>query len=571
MDKMIANRYMIVKSLGHGGMADVYVAMDTLLNREVAVKILKGELSNDPVALIRFRREATASTALSHPNIVDIYDVGEDEGKHYIVMEYVRGMTLKELIRKRGALMVDEAVYFIRQLTAATACAHNKGLIHRDIKPQNVLMKDDGTLKMADFGISLAENSIQLTGDNSVLGSVHYLAPEISKGEAASFQSDIYALGIVLFELLTGDVPYKADKAVQIALKHIRDDIPSVRDINPSIPQSVENIVLRATAKNKKYRYQNCQEMLADIEVCLNDEHRFDQKVIFATDTVQEKTKVVQTAEKARKDEAPEEKEIKDIKPVRRQSAIKSFAMSFMGIIIITFSVVGIIAVLFLSGIINFGESNIVLMPDITNLTVAQAVQVLEGSNLDIDTNNISRELTDDTEEGLIISSYPSADTEIEKGTTVTVVVSEGIYAIMDDYVGENINDAIDDLKQYPKVRVVEVAQTLETAAPGMIISQELLEAGAKFDPDKITTIRLVYSKYSEMVIPYMLEGMDINEAKSYLESNGMKVILSVIDTSDLSEEQLAELQQGVVIDTSPSMGISYTQEEGNYITLYYY
>mgnify|MGYP003681880752 CR=1 FL=1 len=562
MDKMIADRYMIVKGLGHGGMADVYVALDTLLNREVAIKILKGELSTDPVALIRFQREATASTALSHPNIVDIYDVGEDNGKHYIVMEYVRGLTLKELITKRGALMIDEAVYFAKQLTAALACAHNKGLIHRDIKPQNVLMKDDGTLKMADFGISLAENAIQLTGDNSVLGSVHYLAPEISKGEQASFQSDIYSLGIVFFELLTGDIPYKADQAVSIALMHIREDIPSVREINSTIPQSVENIVIKATAKNKKFRYQNCQEMLDDLENCLSDEHKFDSKVIIEEEVTQEKTKVLPS---------PENTTIKPKEQPKKKTTIKSFFFSFVGLITVVVSAVAIIALLFLSGIINIGGSNKVIMPDITNKTVSQATQILENSNLKVDTYNISRQLTDDIEDGLIISSYPEANTEIEKGTAVTIVVSDGIYAVMSNYVGMNINDAIKDLNQYAKVRIIDVAQSNDDVAPGIIFSQELLEPNDKFDSDQIVNIRLIYSQYAEIVIPYKLKDMDVSEAKFYLESNGMKVILSVIDTSDLTEEQKADLQYGVVTETSPSMGVSYTQEDGNYITLYYY
>jgi serine/threonine-protein kinase len=565
MDKMIANRYMIVKTLGHGGMADVYVAMDTLLNREVAIKILKGELSSDPVALIRFQREATASTALSHPNIVDIYDVGEDKGKHYIVMEYVRGLTLKELITKRGALMIDEAIYFVKQLAEATACAHNKGLIHRDIKPQNVLMKDDGTLKMADFGISLAENAIQLTGDNSVLGSVHYLAPEISKGEPASFQSDIYALGIVLFELLTGDVPYKADQAVRIALMHIREDIPSIVEMNPSIPQSVENIIIKATAKNKKFRYQNCQEMINDLQVCLSDEHKFDSKAIIEEEVIQAKTKVIpsQDIESKPKPQQVFKKE--------KKSKAKSFIFSFIGLITLAVSAIAIIAILYLSGILNLGGSNIVIMPDITNKTVSQATQILENFNLIIDTNNINRELTEDIEEGIIIYSYPLVNAEIEKGTTISIVVSKGIYATMANYVGSNINDAIKDLKQYAKVRVIDVSQQSDTIAPGMVISQELLDPNEKFDPDKINNIKLIYSEYAEMVIPYKLKDMNISEAKSYLESNGMKVILSVIDTNELTEEQKAELQYGVVNETSPSMGVSYTQEDGNYITLYYY
>ena len=212
---MIANRYEVFKHIGQGGMADVFLAVDTILNRQVAIKILRSELSTDAVSVLRFEREAQAATALTHPNIVDIYDVGDYKGHHYIVMEYVEGKTLKQVIQARGALLKEEAVDIMKQLVSAISEAHKRGIIHRDIKPQNVIVKADGTIKVLDFGIALAKGSMQLTQANNVMGSVHYLAPELARGESASVQSDIYALGIVLFEMLTGDVPFKADSAVQ--------------------------------------------------------------------------------------------------------------------------------------------------------------------------------------------------------------------------------------------------------------------------------------------------------------------------------------------------------------------
>ena len=252
-NKMIAERYMIVSSLGEGGMADVYLAIDTILNREVAIKVLRGELSKDPVTLLRFQREANAVSKLNHPNVVDVYDVGEFEGRHYIVMEYVRGRTLKQLISQRGALHQEEAVNIMLQLTSAVQHAHENDIIHRDIKPQNVLVKDDGTVKITDFGIALAHDTVQLTQSDAVLGSAHYLAPETTRGETPSNQVDIYALGIVFYELLTGNVPFHGDNPVQIAMKHLREEIPSVRDFNPTLPQSVENIIIKATVKTASY------------------------------------------------------------------------------------------------------------------------------------------------------------------------------------------------------------------------------------------------------------------------------------------------------------------------------
>ena len=229
---VIANRYEVIEHIGKGGMADVFKAIDTILNREVAIKILRADLSTDAVSILRFEREAQAATALSHPNIVEIYDVGDYKGHHFIVMEYLPGRTLKQVIRARGPLLNEEAIDIMKQLTSAVAEAHSRNIIHRDIKPQNVIVKADGSVKILDFGIAMAKGSMQLTQANNVMGSVHYLAPELAKGESASPQSDIYALGIVLYEMLAGDVPYKADQAVQVALKHMREPFPRVRDIN---------------------------------------------------------------------------------------------------------------------------------------------------------------------------------------------------------------------------------------------------------------------------------------------------------------------------------------------------
>lgn len=281
MAKVIAGRYELVKCIGHGGMADVYLALDLILDRQVAIKILKPDSNADKVALERFAREAQASTQLSHPNIVDIYDVGDDDNIHYIVMEYVKGHTLKQLIKKRGPLPTRETIWIMKQLTSALMEAHKNGLIHRDIKSQNILIKDDGTVKLADFGIAILNNAIQLTSKDSVLGSVHYLAPELVKGEKSSMKSDIYSLGIVMYELLRGDVPFKGDNPAQIALKHMKQEIPNVREYNPQIPQSVANIITKACAKDPKDRYDNAALMLKDLNVCLNNDHLNDEAVHF--------------------------------------------------------------------------------------------------------------------------------------------------------------------------------------------------------------------------------------------------------------------------------------------------
>ena len=258
----INDRYEIIRMIGEGGMANVYLAQDTILERKVAVKILRGDLAEDEKFVRRFQREAISASSLTHPNIVEMYDVGEDDGKYFIVMEYVDGKTLKSLVKKRGGLTLPEVIDIMLQLSSGLACAHDSYIIHRDIKPQNIMILDDGTVKITDFGIAMALNSNELTQTNSVMGSVHYLPPEQANGSGSTIKSDIYSLGILMYELLTGKLPFKGENAVEIAIKQMKEQIPSVCKFNPDIPQSVENIILKACAKNPKNRYDSVLEML---------------------------------------------------------------------------------------------------------------------------------------------------------------------------------------------------------------------------------------------------------------------------------------------------------------------
>ena len=277
----INDRYQIIKTIGEGGMANVYLAKDTILDRNVAVKVLRGDLADDEKFVRRFQREALSASKLNHPNIVEMYDVGEDDGRYYIVMEYVQGKTLKSLVKKRGALTLPEVIDIMTQLTSAIMCAHDSYIIHRDIKPQNVMILDDGRVKIMDFGIAMALNSNELTQTNSVMGSVHYLPPEQANGSGSTIKSDIYSLGILMYELLVGKVPFKGDNAVEIAIKQMKEPIPSICKQNPDIPQSVENIVLRACAKNPKNRYDSVREMYDDIKSCLLEENLNQKKLVY--------------------------------------------------------------------------------------------------------------------------------------------------------------------------------------------------------------------------------------------------------------------------------------------------
>ena len=274
----INDRYEVIRSIGEGGMANVYLGYDTILDRNVAIKVLRGDLANDEKFVRRFQREALSASSLAHPNIVEMYDVGEDDGTYYIVMEYVDGKTLKQLLKKRGSLTLSEAIDIMSQLTDGMAHAHDSYIIHRDLKPQNIMIKDDGQIKITDFGIAMALNSTQLTQTNSVMGSVHYLPPEQASGKGCTIKSDIYSMGIIFYELLSGSLPFRGDNAVEIALKHMREPLPSLREENPSIPQSIENIIRKATAKNPKNRYDSARSMHEDLLTALNDE-RIDEPV----------------------------------------------------------------------------------------------------------------------------------------------------------------------------------------------------------------------------------------------------------------------------------------------------
>lgn len=568
IEKMIAERYMIVKHIGQGGMADVYVALDTLLSREVAVKVLRGELCSDPIALLRFQREAQASCALIHPNIVEIYDVGEDHGRHYIVMEYIRGKSLKQLILSRGALLLEEAVDIMKQLVSATAEAHRKGIIHRDIKPQNVLVKDDGTIKLTDFGIALAQDAMQLTQTDSVMGSVHYLAPELARGENATFKSDLYSLGIVFYELLSGSVPFHGDSPVQIALKHMRDEIPSIRSINPSIPQSIENIILKATVKNKNFRYSTAQEMMNDLSVCLLQENRNVQKIEFdeGQDSETRKTRLVErldTAEKKTK-KPISQKEVKS----KKQSGGNGYALILMAGLTLL-GIFGLISVLVLSG--TFNQDKMVTVPVCQGRTVNDCMQLLENTGLSINTSGIVYEYTDHIEEGRIVSVSPEEGSEVEKGTQLRIVVSSGKWLVMDNYAGQNIRSATQLIaSRYSNVRVIRQEEEGSDALPGTILRQELLVEGDKFSPKNSVDVRFVIAAYPNFQIPQSILGINVDDAKNILESMGASVMLEG-EEKPAGNSEVETAISGTVFRSYPSIGTWYTQEEDNYITLVYY
>lgn len=441
----INDRYQIIRTIGEGGMANVYLAYDTILDRNVAVKILRGDLAGDEKFVRRFQREAISASSLSHPNIVEMYDVGEDDGRYFIVMEYIEGTTLKSLIKRRGALTLSETIDIMLQLTDGVACAHDSYIIHRDIKPQNVMILDDGRVKITDFGIAMALNSNELTQTNSVMGSVHYLPPEQANGTGATIKSDIYSLGILMFELLTGKLPFKGDNAVEIAIKHIKEPIPSVCEINSEIPQAVENIILKATAKNSKNRYENAREMQEDLKTCLDKSRTDEKRTIYEYPEFEEENKKQSSRSKKNSELSTDSKENKKEKKVNKALIITSVIAAIIIIsMVVTFFVYPKIA-----------NANKVEVPDVVGKTEEKAIQTLEKKGLVV-AEKSNEDYSENVEKGNVISVSPKAGRTVKKGTTVTLTVSKG-----------SSNMEIED---YTKQDFTEVKQKLEDL--GILVSE---------------------------------------------------------------------------------------------------
>lgn len=553
MDKLIANRYLLISNIGQGGMADVYKAIDTILNREVAVKVLRGELSHDPMTLLRFQREASAASKLSHPNVVDVYDVGESGGRHYIVMEYVRGRTLKQLIAQRGALNLDEAIDIMMQLTSAISLAHEKHIIHRDIKPQNILVKDDGTVKITDFGIAIAHDSIQLTQNHTVMGSAHYLAPETTKGEAPTSAVDIYALGIVFYELLSGKVPFNGTNPTEIAVKHLREKMSYIRDFNPTIPQSVENVILKATAKRVDQRYQSVDEMIDDLAHCRLAEYanvdrlELDDDPVFAV-KVQDGHLHVETNQ-----------------PKKKHRTVIAAAIASLAAVIILLS-----AVLTASGVISMDHLLGTPIPQVVDLSVQDAIELLNEEGIEEERIIIEEVLSDDVEKGNVVAVDPQPQQRVRSGENVTLQVSRGGHYVVENYVGMSVSQLRQLFEENGiNIEIIQKEEARWDVSKGTILSQSLA-VGDKIDPQGDNEIEVVVASSPTFVIPSDIIGMKLQDAKDLLSSYGAAVVTSRVSEDILNEEE--KIGSGLVVRCDPGPQTTYTQEgTDSYIVLYYY
>ena len=444
----INDRYEIIKSIGEGGMANVYLGHDTILDRNVAIKILRGDLANDEKFVRRFQREALSASSLAHPNIVEMYDVGEDDGTYYIVMEYVEGKTLKQLLKKRGTLTLSEAIDIMSQLTDGMAHAHDSYIIHRDLKPQNIMIKDDGQIKITDFGIAMALNSTQLTQTNSVMGSVHYLPPEQASGKGCTIKSDIYSMGIIFYELLSGSLPFRGDNAVEIALKHMREPLPSLREDNPSIPQSIENIIKKATAKNPKNRYDSARSMHEDLLTALNDE-RMDEapyEYKYPENEDNKKSKKLEKEEDKAEDiklesigeDTVKTKTTKDFEDLEDRKSNRLII-----ILAIIFGFVLLVVAIFLlawSGALPFLHKNktSVTVPNCENLKVSSCEKKLQKLGFEVN-SEVELVPSDEIDKNRVVKTEPLAGRSVKKGSKVTIYKSSGEETIaLEDYTDKN-------------------------------------------------------------------------------------------------------------------------------------
>ncbi|MEQ3457427.1 Stk1 family PASTA domain-containing Ser/Thr kinase [Enterococcus cecorum] len=556
--KKFNGRYLILGNIGSGGMANVFLARDLILDREVAIKVLRYDFLNDQSAIRRFQREMLASTELVHPNIVTVYDAGQEGETQFLVMEYVKGMDLKRYIQTQYPIPYDRIVDIMQQILSAVALAHQHRIIHRDLKPQNILIDESGTVKITDFGIAVALSETSITQTNSMLGSVHYLSPEQARGSMATNQSDIYAIGIILYEMLTGKVPFDGESAVTIALKHFQEEIPSVRLYDRHVPQSLENVVLKATAKDPIDRYQSAEEMSADLATAL-DPSRLNEPAWHPANHVEE-TKVLpnlteqmptvapveeivtKPEKEAEEKPVPSKKKAKDQKPKSKKKLLflGIAAVLVIGIATIAFSVLG-------------GGKNEISVPDVSNLSESAARSKLQEAGLKA--AGQTEEITSDKiPEGKVVKTNPEAKAIVQKGREVVLYISTGGRKIkMKDYTDMEYNEAVEALVKldFKESKIKKKEEYSDTVEKGKIISQTP-EANSEVTPDK-TSVKFVVSKGAKPINISDYVGMTINEALLDLANNG-------INESQVKQtQQESDKEAGTILSQTPSAGSSVT------------
>ena len=558
--KIFAGRYRIVKQIGRGGMADVYLAKDLILDgEEVAVKVLRTNYQTDPIAVARFQREARAMADLDHPHIVRITDIGEEDGQQYLAMEYVAGLDLKRYIKEHYPLSNEEAVRIMGQILLAMRLAHTRGIVHRDLKPQNILLTPDGTAKVTDFGIAVAFAETSLTQTNSMLGSVHYLSPEQARGSKATVQSDIYAMGIIFYEMLTGHIPYDGDSAVTIALQHFQKPLPSVIAENPSVPQALENVVIKATAKKLTDRYKSVAEMYVDLSSSLSNNRRNEPKLVFDDATKADtKTlpKVPQSTltsipkapvQEGRPQSKPQphqtEKPVPSPKPTKRRRLKARYPILLATFLLVVASLVWIL----------YRTPATIAVPKVAGQTVAEAKEALKKANFEV--GEEKTEASDKVEEGRVIRTDPDAGTTRKEGTKINLIVSSGQQSFqLGNYLGRKSSDVVAELKgkKVPENLIkIEEEESNEIEA-GTIMKQSLPE-GTTYDLSKATQIVLTVAKKVNSISMPSYIGSSLEFTKiNLIQIVGVKEAnIEVVEVSTAPEGTA----EGNVVDQTPKAG----------------
>ena len=568
----LGNRYELLEKVGEGGMATVYKAKCHYLNRFVAIKILKDQFCSDKEFVEKFKREATSVASLSDNNIVNIYDVGSENNIHYIVMEYVDGKTLKELIVEKGKIESKETVRISKQIASALVCAHRNNIIHRDIKPHNILVTKEGIIKVTDFGIAKASNSATITNSSKVMGSAHYFSPEQAKGGFVDSRTDIYSLGIVMYEMLVGKVPFDGESPVSVAVKHIQNEVVAPKEIDDKIPESLNSVVLKCLEKNPVKRYQTIKNLEEDLARIENNESILNGSSNISENDV---TRVMDTAvindkikEMAQNDEyedddeeyeddeyEDEEDEIEDKK--KRSNKGKTNKKLILGIAMaVLFLVVGSV-----SAYLAFNKSGgkKVEVPNVVGLTKEEAQKVLSEKKLKL---VVAQKVKNEKKEGTIIESYPKSGEKVAENSEVRVSISSGNVVVVPNLKGmelEAAKKAIQDLK----LKVGNVKYEFnDNVAAGKVISQTPdIDAELKEGEE----ISLVISNGPEIkysTVPNLI-GKSIDGAQNALANAGLSMGSSkAIITQDQSlDGQVA----------SQSIGAGQSIKQGSSVSISYY
>lgn len=555
----INERYLVIKTIGEGGMANVYLAQDTILNRYVAVKVLRGDLADDEKFVRRFQREALSASKLSHPNIVEMYDVGEDKGNYFIVMEYIDGKTLKSLIKRRGALTLPEVVDIMTQLCSAIMCAHDSYIIHRDIKPQNVLILEDGRVKITDFGIAMALNSNELTQTNSVMGSVHYLPPEQANGSGSTIKSDIYSLGILMYELLTGKVPFKGDNAVEIAIKQMKEPIPSICAANPDIPQSIENIVLKACAKNPKNRYDSVKEMYDDIKNALTEDGLRQTRITYPYPEHElEETKVMPNLSRL------EKKPVEHTQHQNKKNKKKDTVLWTVGGIFAALVALICLFVIIYPKLTAVPE---VTIPDVARMSIVEAEALLKEQGLTVHSDIIEKE-NDEVEAGKVIGTTPQIGRTVKKGTEITIVVAKESGKVkIEDYTGQNYKTVEANLKNAGLNVILEMKKIAKedqaNYKENTVVSQSA-NVGSKLDEGD--TVILYYAVFTVEYPDFASEGYNVDEVKAFCEKYKVSVMVDTVINDSYPEGTVINQSRRGEVTENGSITITVTKKSPSQI-----